>query len=97
MLIAAPVGKPVTDSVTLPVLPVRVRVAVMLEVAAPGNTSAAEFESDKEILPGLLLMPLPAEPPQPDKLTISENNPTKASRLSLMSFGIVDEPGRPTL
>jgi len=34
----APLGNPVTERVTLPVLPVRVSVAVMLELARDGRT-----------------------------------------------------------
>ena len=90
MLIAAPVGKPVTDSVTLPVLPVRVRVAVMLEVAAPGNTSAAELESDRAILPPLSLMPLPAEPPQFVSPATHKDSATTARGFKVIWIEILD-------
>ena len=51
MLTDAPLGRPVTDIVTLPVLPVRAMSPVMLSAPDSGNTSGAALESDMERLP----------------------------------------------
>ena len=91
MLMVAPAGNPITESVTLQVLPVRVSVAVMVSLAAPGKTSGAEFESDTERIPRLLPAPLLAEPPQAEKLATPNDNVAKHSILKVMSNQILDE------
>ena len=94
MLMVAPAGSPPTESVTLPVLPARVRVAVMVSLAPPGKTSGAEFESDMERVPPRLPTPLLADPPQAEKLATHNDNAAKHSILKVISKGILDESVR---
>ena len=90
----APPGNPVTVSVTLPVLPVRVSVAVMVSLAAPENTSGAAFERDTERDPPLLPVPPLADPPQPDKPATHNDNAAKHSFLKVILKEILDESVR---
>jgi hypothetical protein len=93
VLTAAVLGSPLTLSVTLPVLPERVSVAVMVLVADPENTSGAESESDTERLPAFPPPPLLllADPPQPDK-TVTQNESAKKPRaLIVMSQEILTD------
>jgi hypothetical protein len=99
VLTDAPLGKPVTARVTLPVFPVRVSVAVMLAFDCDGKTNGEVLESETARLPLWLppWLPPPAEPPQPDKIAIHKDNSGRPTDLSVICRVILNQAPRPTV
>jgi hypothetical protein len=94
----APLGNPATDIVTLPVVPVRVSVAVMLAVDCEGKTRGAVFDNDTARLPLWAPPPWPpAEPPQPVNIEKEKDSSKKPEIFQVMSQVILNQRQRKSL